>query len=155
LPDFRRQTGQTAYVEGWALYSERLADEMHLYSGAPARFGMLGYQAWRAVRLVVDTGMHSLKWDRQRALQFLRDHATLAHDEAANEIDRYIVMPAQALGYMVGEVELIRLRQRAREQLGARFDLKGFHQAVLGRGAVPMATLGRLVDEWIQSARSP
>jgi prolyl oligopeptidase len=128
---------------------------MHLYSGAPARFGMLGYQAWRASRLVVDTGMHALRWDREKALQFLRDHATLTPEEAANEIDRYAIMPGQALGYMVGEVELLRLRQRARERLGTRFDLKAFHEVVLRRGAVPMQALVRLVDEWVESPRSP
>jgi uncharacterized protein (DUF885 family) len=152
LPDFRRQTGPTAYVEGWALYAERLADDMHLYSGDPARFGMLGYQAWRAARLVVDTGMHALHWDREKALQFLREHTTLAPDEAANEIDRYVAMPAQALGYMIGEVEFFQLRQRARERLGARFDLKAFHEVVLGHGAVPMPALARIVDEWIASS---
>jgi uncharacterized protein (DUF885 family) len=155
LPDFRRQTGQTAYVEGWALYSERLADEMHLYSGDPARFGMLGYQAWRAARLVVDTGMHALHWDRDKALQFLRDHTTLTADEAANEIDRYVTMPGQALGYMVGEVEFFDLRKRARDRLGDRFDLKAFHQVVLGRGAVPMSSLARIVDAWLATGASP
>jgi uncharacterized protein (DUF885 family) len=149
LPDFRRQLGQTAYVEGWALYSERLAEEMHLYSGAPARFGMLGYQAWRASRLVVDTGMHALKWDREKALQFLLEHTTLTKNEAANEIDRYLVMPGQALGYMIGESEIFRLRDLARQRLGDKFDIKEFHQVVLSHGAVPLTVLATLIGEWL------
>jgi len=119
LPDFRRLSGETAFVEGWALYTERMSDEhLHLYSGTAARFGMLGYQAWRAARLVVDTGMHALKWNRERALQYLREHTTLAPEEAANEIDRYAIHPAQALAYMVGELELFRLRDEARKRMG-------------------------------------
>ncbi|MFL5423392.1 MAG: DUF885 domain-containing protein [Myxococcales bacterium] len=149
LPDFRRQLGQTAYVEGWALYAERLADDMHLYSGPAARFGMLGYQAWRASRLVVDTGMHALKWDREKALQFLIDHTTLTHEEAANEIDRYVVMPGQALAYMVGETEILRLRDKARQRLGDKFDVKEFHDVVLSHGAVPLGVLSRVVDDWL------
>ena len=149
LPDFRRQTGETAYVEGWALYCERMADEtLHLYSGPLARYGMLGYQAWRASRLVVDTGMHALKWDRAKALQFLIDHTTLTPDEAANEIDRYLIMPGQALGYLVGELEMFRLRHQAEKQLGDRFDIKAFHEVVLNHGAVPLPVLAKLVGDW-------
>jgi uncharacterized protein (DUF885 family) len=155
LPDFRRQMGQTAYVEGWALYSERLADEIHLYSGAPARFGMLGYQAWRASRLVVDTGMHAFKWNREKALQFLAEHTTLTNEEAANEIDRYLVMPGQALGYMIGESEIFRLRETAQKRRGDKFDVKEFHEVVLSHGAVPLAVLGRLVGEWLDRSAPP
>jgi uncharacterized protein (DUF885 family) len=148
LPDFRRHTGETAFIEGWALYTERMSDQdLHLYSGAPARFGMLGYQAWRAARLVVDTGMHALKWDRERALQYLRQHTTLPADEASNEIDRYAIHPAQALAYMVGELELFRLRDEVRRQMGDRFDLRAFHDAVLAHGAVPLSSLERIVQE--------
>ena len=148
LPDFRRHTGETAFVEGWALYSERMSDDdLHLYSGAPARFGMLGYQAWRAARLVVDTGMHALKWDREKALAFLREHTTLSPEEAANEIDRYAIHPAQALAYMVGQLEFFRLREQARKAMGDRFDLRAFHDAVLAHGAVPLSSLERIVRE--------
>jgi uncharacterized protein (DUF885 family) len=148
LPDFRRHTGETAFVEGWALYSERMSDDdLHLYSGAPARFGMLGYQAWRAARLVVDTGMHALKWDREKALAFLREHTTLSAEEAANEIDRYAIHPAQALAYMVGQLEFFRLREQARNAMGDRFDLRAFHDAVLAHGAVPLSSLERIVRE--------
>ena len=154
LPEFRRFTGETAFVEGWALYTERMSDEaLHLYSGAPARFGMLGYQAWRASRLVVDTGLHALKWDRERALQFLREHTTLSPDEAGSEIDRYVILPGQALAYMVGELELYRLRGLAQQKLGASFDLREFHEAVLAHGGVPMGSLGRIVQEWIDGHR--
>lgn len=150
LPDFRRQTGETAYIEGWALYTERLSDEtLHLYSGPLARYGMLGYQAWRASRLVVDTGMHALKWDREKALRFLRDHTTLTPDEASNEIDRYIIMQGQALAYLVGELEFFRLRHQAEEKLGKKFELKAFHDVVLNHGAVPMTVVEKLVDDWI------
>ena len=156
LPDFRRQTGQTAYIEGWALYSERMADDtLHLYSGPLARYGMLGYQAWRAARLVVDTGMHSLRWDRDRALAFLRDHTTLSPDEAANEIDRYVIMPGQALAYLVGELEIFRLRRAAEQRLGERFDLKELHDVILSHGAIPLPELGRLVGEWIDRKAEP
>jgi uncharacterized protein (DUF885 family) len=149
LPDFRRLSGETAFVEGWALYSERMSDQdLHLYSGTAARFGMLGYQAWRAARLVIDTGMHALKWDRERALQYLREHTTLAPDEAVSEIDRYAIHPAQALAYMVGELELFRLRDEARKRLGDRFDLRAFHDAVLAHGAVPLASLERIVSDY-------
>jgi uncharacterized protein (DUF885 family) len=150
LPDFRRLNYETAYVEGWGLYAERMSDEtLHLYTGPPARFGMLGYQAWRASRLVVDTGMHALHWDRERAVQFLKEHTTLPDDEAANEIDRYIIHPAQALAYMVGELEIYRLRRDAEAKLGAKFDLKDFHDVVLNHGAVPLRTLEQIVGEWV------
>lgn len=152
LPDFRRQTGQTAFVEGWALYSERMADrDLHLYSGPLARYGMLGYQAWRASRLVVDTGMHALKWEREKALAFLREHTTLTADEAANEIDRYVVNPGQALAYLVGELALQRLRREAEERLGPRFDLKEFHGVVLHHGAVPLSVVARQVGRWLDA----
>ncbi|MFL5276330.1 MAG: DUF885 domain-containing protein [Myxococcales bacterium] len=150
LPEYRREFGPTAYIEGWALYSERMSDEaLHLYSGPKARFGMLGYQAWRAARLVVDTGMHALRWDRERCVKFLTDHTTLPRLEAEAEIDRYAASPARALGYMVGELEIYRLRREAERRLGAKFDLRGFHAAVLRHGPVSMATLARVVDEWV------
>jgi uncharacterized protein (DUF885 family) len=152
LPEFRRLAGATAFVEGWALYTERMSDQdLHLYSGPPARFGMLGYQAWRAARLVVDTGMHALKWDRERAVQFLREHTTLAPEEAANEIDRYAIYPAQALAYMVGQLELFRLRESASAKLGTSFDLRDFHDAVLAHGAVPLSSLERIVNDYVHA----
>jgi uncharacterized protein (DUF885 family) len=115
---------------------------------------MLGYQAWRAARLVVDTGMHALRWDREKCVKFLTDHTTLPRLEAEAEIDRYAASPGQALGYMIGELEIYRLRRDAEQRLGAKFDLRGFHAAVLRHGPVSMATLARIVDGWVaQSAR--
>jgi uncharacterized protein (DUF885 family) len=152
LPDFRRRTGDTAFIEGWALYAEHMSDEsLQQYSGAPARFGMLSHQAWRAARLVVDTGIHALHWDRERAILFLREHTTLSAEEAANEIDRYAVHPGQALAYMVGEVEMYRLRQTAKQKLGDKFDLREFHDVVLAHGAIPLDALGKVVQDYVEA----
>ncbi|HEY7737119.1 MAG TPA: DUF885 domain-containing protein, partial [Candidatus Limnocylindrales bacterium] len=146
LPAFRRHLGPTAYVEGWGLYTERLSDEMGLYSGDLDRFGILSFDAWRACRLVVDTGMHALGWTRDRAIAFMSDHTALAANNIANEVDRYIVWPGQALGYKTGQLELLRLRAAARDRLGSAFDIRAFHDVVLGAGAVPLPTLRELVD---------
>jgi uncharacterized protein (DUF885 family) len=153
LPPLRRHADSTAYVEGWALYAERLCDELGLYSGDLARFGMLGYQAWRASRLVVDTGIHHLRWSRAQALEFMGAHTLLPPNEVENEVDRYVVWPGQALAYMIGALEIRRLRASAEAELGDRFDLRAFHDVVLGSGAVGLPTLGRIVDEWIARRR--
>jgi uncharacterized protein (DUF885 family) len=152
LPAFQRfGFGNTAYVEGWALYTERLADEMGLYSGDLDRIGMLTADAWRAGRLVVDTGLHALGWTRQQAIDFLLEHTPLDPGEVTVEIDRYIGMPGQALAYKAGQREIFRLRAVAQEQLGDRFDIKGFHDAVLAHGAVTLPILGDLVADWVTS----
>ena len=152
LPDFQRfGFGNTAYVEGWALYTERLADEMGLYGGDLDRLGMLTADAWRAGRLVVDTGLHALGWTRRQAIEFMLEHTPLDEGEVTVEIDRYIGMPGQALAYKAGQREFFRLRAAARDQLGDRFDIKGFHDAVLAHGAVTLPILGDLVDEWVAS----
>jgi len=151
LPKFRRHAGFTAFVEGWALYAERLSDEMGLYEDDLARFGMLTYQAWRACRLVVDTGIHHLRWTRQQAIDFFLENVALSEGEVLNEIDRYIIWPGQALAYMVGQREIVALRDGARRALGPRFDLADFHDVVLRNGAVPLRTLRRLVGEWTAS----
>ena len=149
LPEYRRQFGPTAYIEGWALYCERMADEtMHLYSSPEARFGMLGLQAWRAARLVVDTGMHELRWSRQRSVQFLLDHTTVTQREAESEIDRYAATPGQALGYMVGELQIFKLRAEAQARLGARFDLREFHARVLAHGPLELPQLAQQLSAW-------
>jgi prolyl oligopeptidase len=148
LPRFRRQAGFTAYVEGWGLYSERLGDEMGLYEDDLSRFGMLTYQAWRACRLVVDTGLHALGWSRQQAIDFFMENVALTETEVLNEIDRYIIWPGQALAYMVGKREIMALRDEARKAMGARFDIREFHDVVLRNGAIPLTTLRRLVREW-------
>jgi len=148
---WRRNQWQTAFGEGWALYSEVLADDMGLYSSPSARFGMYNYQAWRAVRLVVDTGIHDMGWSRQRALDFMLANTALLENEAANEIDRYIAWPGQALAYMVGRLEIERLRDEARQALGDAFSLADFHDQVLGNGSVPLSVLRTNIEAWVSS----
>jgi uncharacterized protein (DUF885 family) len=141
LPAFRRHAETTAFVEGWGLYSERFADEMGLYSGDLDRIGMLSYDAWRASRLVVDTGMHALAWSRGQAIEFMTSHTALGLNNIANEVDRYIGWPGQALAYKIGQLEIRRLRAEAEAALGAAFDIRRFHDAVLGHGALPLSVL--------------
>ncbi len=141
-----------AFIEGWALYSERLADEMGLYSSDLARLGMLSFEALRACRLVVDTGMHHLGWSRQRAIDFMWENTASTADNVANEIDRYIGWPGQALAYMIGCREIERLRAVATKRLGGDFDIREFHGAVLGNGAVPLSVLEANVTTWIEAA---
>ena len=155
LPEFRRHLGPTAFFEGWGLYTERLADEMGLYSGDLARIGVLSYDAWRASRLVVDTGMHALGWPRDRAIRFMLDHTALAPNNIANEVDRYIALPGQALAYKTGQLEILRLRAEARARLGGAFDIRGFHDTVLGNGAIALPTLRAVVEAWIAGASNP
>jgi uncharacterized protein (DUF885 family) len=149
LPEFRKHLGVTAFVEGWGLYAEGLADELGLYSGPLERLGRLSFSAWRAIRLVVDTGVHALGWSRSRAIAFMEDNAALAHDNVVNEVDRYIAWPAQALAYKLGELEIRRLRAHAQQRLGARFDLRAFHDALLGSGAVSLPVLRAQIDAWV------
>jgi uncharacterized protein (DUF885 family) len=146
LPAFRRFWGSTAYVEGWGLYTERLSAEMGLLSGELDRFGVLSFDAWRACRLVVDTGIHALGWSRQAAIDFMTAHTALGSNNIANEVDRYIANPGQALAYKLGQLELLRLRADARERLGERFDIRAFHDAVLGEGALPLPALRAVVE---------
>jgi uncharacterized protein (DUF885 family) len=148
LPEFRRHLGPTAFFEGWGLYTERLSDEMGLYSGDLDRIGVLSYDAWRAARLVVDTGIHAMGWSRDRAIAFMHEHTALASNNIANEVDRYIVLPGQALAYKLGQLEILRLRAEARARLGDRFDIRGFHDAVLGSGALALPTLRGVVEAW-------
>jgi uncharacterized protein (DUF885 family) len=148
LPVFQRNLGPTAFAEGWGLYTERLSDEMGLYTSDLDRFGILSFDAWRAGRLVVDTGMHALGWSRSDAIAYLHDHTALGDNNIANEVDRYIVWPGQALAYKIGQLEILRLRAEAKAALGERFDIRAFHDVVLGSGAVPLGTLGELVRDW-------
>jgi uncharacterized protein (DUF885 family) len=149
LPAFRKHLGVTAYTEGWGLYTERLADEMGLYSDDLDRIGVLSYDAWRACRLVVDTGMHAMGWTRKQAIDFMLANTALAENNIVNEVDRYIAWPAQALAYKIGQLEIRRLRAEAERRLGSRFDLRGFHDAVLENGAVSLETLRTAIDGYI------
>ena len=151
LPDFRRFDYYSSFGEGWALYTETLCDQMGLYDDAYSKFGYLDYQMWRAVRLVVDTGIHSEGWTRAQAVRYFEDNSALAEQNIETEVDRYIAWPGQALSYMIGEMDIQRLRQKAEGQLGPRFDIKSFHAAVLGHGALPLTILDQVVDRWIQS----
>jgi uncharacterized protein (DUF885 family) len=149
LPAFRRFGGPTAFVEGWGLYTERLGDEMGLYSGPMDRFGILSFDAWRACRLVVDTGMHALGWTRGEAIAYMHEHTALAGNNIVNEIDRYLAIPGQALAYKLGQREILALRAQAEEQLGGAFDIRAFHDAVLGEGTVALPTLRGVIEAWI------
>jgi uncharacterized protein (DUF885 family) len=152
VPDFRKHAFMAAYAEGWGLYTERLADEMGLYTGPLERMGMLAFDSMRAGRLVVDTGMHAKGWSRQRAIDYLRDNSPLSLGTIESEVDRYIAWPGQATSYMVGRLEIQRMRREAERSLGADFDIKAFHDTVLGSGLVPLGTLDRMVQEWAQGA---
>jgi len=154
LPAFRKLGGSTAYVEGWALYTERLAEEMGLYTADLDRLGQLSFDAWRAARLVVDTGIHAMGWTRARAEQFMRDHTALTEINISNEVDRYIGWPGQALAYKVGQLEIVKLRDDAQRALGARFDLPAFHAVVLGAGAVTLPVLGERVRAWVTASQA-
>jgi uncharacterized protein (DUF885 family) len=149
LPQFRRHANFTSFVEGWGLYAESLGEEMGLYDDPYAKFGELTYDMWRSVRLVVDTGIHFKHWGRDRAIAFFRENAPKQDLDIVNEVDRYIVWPGQALAYKVGQLKFLELRRRARDKLGARFDLAAFDDVALRSGAVPLAVLERNVDAWI------
>jgi uncharacterized protein (DUF885 family) len=152
LPAYRRflDAEVCGYIEGWGLYSERLADEMGLYTSDVQRLGMLSFDALRACRLVVDTGMHHLGWSRQQAVDFMWRNTATTKANVDSEIDRYIAWPGQALAYLVGRREISRLRAVAEQRLGPRFDLRAFHGTVLGNGAVPLGVLEQIVMRWIE-----
>lgn len=153
LPAFRKLDGSTAFIEGWALYTERLADEMGLYTSDLDRLGKISYDSWRASRLVVDTGLHHLGWTRAQAETYMREHTALTFTNISNEVDRYISTPGQALAYKVGQLEILRLRAKAEAELGAAFDIRAFHDVVLGAGAVTLPVLADRVEAWIASRR--
>ncbi len=149
LPMLRRVAGVTAYLEGWGLYTERLADEMGLYSDDVARLGMLAMDSLRAGRLVVDTGLHAHGWSREQGIAYLRENTPVAPVEIESEVDRYIAAPGQALAYMVGRLEIQRVRAEAERELGDRFDIRAFHDLVLGGGPLPLAVLDEVVRDWV------
>lgn len=150
LPLFRRYSGITAYVEGWALYAERLGLEVGFYTDPYSNFGRLSYEMWRACRLVVDTGMHALGWTRQQAIEYMAENTSSTLLNITNEVDRYIAWPGQALAYKLGELKITALRKRAETEMGSRFDLRKFHVAILREGAVPLSTLEDMVSDYIQ-----
>ncbi len=149
LPWFRQIPTYTAFVEGWGLYSESLGEEMGFYKDPYSKFGQLTYEMWRAIRLVVDTGMHYLGWSRQQAIDFFKENAGKSEHDIVVEIDRYIVWPGQALAYKIGELKFKELRAYAEEKLGDGFDIRAFHDEVLGRGAVPLSVLDSNVRAWV------
>ena len=154
VPAFRRHGGRTVFVEGWALYTERLSDEMGLYPEDLDRMGVLSFDAWRAGRLVVDTGIHAEGWSRQQAIDYLLEHSALAPNNIDNEVDRYISWPGQAVAYKLGQLEILGLRAQAEQALGDGFDIKAFHDVVLGAGAVSIEILRERVEAWIAKHKS-
>lgn len=153
LPPFRQHAEYTAYVEGWALYTERLGKDVGFYSNPYNDYGRLQDEMLRAIRLVVDTGFHYKRWTREQVVQFFHDHSALDEVEVQNETDRYIVWPGQALAYMVGQLKILELRDRAHRQLGARFDIRAFHDEVLGAGALPLDVLEARIDRWLAAGK--
>jgi len=149
LPEFRRNSYISAYGEGWGLYCEKLGVEMGIYETPYEDFGRLTYEMWRAARLVIDTGVHSKGWSRDQALAYLRDHTALSEHEVTTEVDRYISWPGQALSYKLGEIAIVRLRAQAEKELGSRFDIKAFHDAILAQGSVPLPVLEAQVQRFI------
>ena len=149
VPDFRRYSGFTAFIEGWGLYSESLGYELGLYKDPYSRFGAMTYEMWRAVRLVVDTGMHYKGWTRQQAIDFFKDNAAKTELDIINEIDRYIGWPGQALAYKIGQLKILGLRRQAEQALGDDFDIRAFHDELLGAGAIPLEVLETRMNRWL------
>ena len=155
LHPLRRNMGVTAFVEGWGLYSERLGKEVGLYSDPISDYGRLEAEIRRAIRLVVDTGVHSKRWTRQQVVDYFRAHSSIDEVDIQAETDRYISWPGQALAYMIGSLRIRDLRERARAELGSAFDIRAFHDEVLGNGALPLDVLERQIDRWIGARKRP
>jgi uncharacterized protein (DUF885 family) len=162
LPNFRRFGYFNVYGEGWALYSETLCDEMGVYNNPKTNkpdpyleFGMLSYQMWRAVRLVVDTGIHYYGMSREDAVKMFEENTALTEQNIGTEVDRYIAWPGQALSYMIGQIEIQKLRGQAQQKLGDKFSIKGFHDTILETGTVPLKVLDNVVDDWVDDQLKP
>ncbi|WP_446741733.1 DUF885 domain-containing protein [Silvibacterium acidisoli] len=152
LPEFRKHSYYTAYTEGWALYSERLGKDIGFYQDPYSDYGRLEADTWRAIRLVVDTGVHNMHWTRQQMLDYFHEHSSMDDTNIQSEVDRYIAWPAQALGYKIGQMKILELRAKAQKALGPKFDIKAFHDQVLDSGALPMDVLEQRIDAWIARA---
>jgi uncharacterized protein (DUF885 family) len=153
LPPFRQHGGNTAYVEGWALYAERLGKDIGFYKDPYSNYGRLQDEMLRAIRLVVDTGLHYKRWNREQVVQFFHDHSATDEVEVQSETDRYIAWPGQALGYKIGQLQILDLRERARRELGSAFDIRAFHDQILGAGSLPMEVLAQRIDAWIAATK--
>ena len=151
IPNFRKYSGYTAYVEGWGLYSESLGYDMGLYKDPYSEFGALTYDMWRAIRLVVDTGMHYKNWSRDEAIEFFKENAAKTEQDIINEIDRYLIMPGQALAYKIGQLKIMELKDKSKTTLGDKYDIKDFHHVILGEGALPLDLLEEKVNYYIQN----
>lgn len=153
VPDFRKHEGYTAFVEGWGLYAESLGQDMDMYKDPYSRYGQLTYEMWRAIRLVLDTGIHSMGWSRQQAIDFFKENSSKSEHDITVEVDRYIVWPGQATAYKIGQMFIRDLRLDAKKDLGERFDVRDFHDVVLRNGAVPLDVLKTQITEWVDSKR--
>jgi len=149
LPDFRKNGDYTAFIEGWALYSERLGKEIGFYQDAYSDYGRLENEMWRAIRLVIDTGVHEKRWSRERMVDFFHRYTAMDEPNVQTEVDRYIAWPGQALAYKLGQLEILSLREEARRKLGDKFDLHAFHDEVIGSGPLPLDVLHSQVEGWI------
>ena len=150
-PEFRKYGGYTAFEEGWGLYAESLGQEMGFYEDPYAKYGQLTYEMWRAIRLVLDTGIHSKRWSRQQAIDYFMANSSKTEHDITVEVDRYIVAPGQALAYKIGELKFKELRAFATKELGNKFDIREFHDQVLDEGALPMDILDRRIREWTKT----
>ena len=153
IPNFRKYSGYTAFIEGWGLYSESLGEEMGLYQDPYSKFGALTYDMWRAVRLVVDTGMHYKGWSRQKAIDYFKDNAAKTEQDIINEIDRYLIMPGQALAYKIGQLKILELKEKAKKELGESFNIKDFHSVILEQGSLPLDIVEERFDAYLLAAK--
>jgi uncharacterized protein (DUF885 family) len=155
LPEFRRHEGYTAFVEGWALYSEGLAKEIGKYQDPYSDYGRLENEMWRAIRLVIDTGVHEKRWSRDQMVGYFHRYTAMDEPNIQSEVDRYIAWPGQALAYKLGQFEILKVRQYAKDRLGKRFDIRSFHDELLGSGALPLDVVDQRMRRWVDGQRAP